>query len=106
MDWVCLKNVIQYRILLCFFAKKYLNVLWQEFFYERCGKVTDIEFGIIVDEIVAALKEKNYEPYEQILGYLKTDSEIYITRHNNARNKIVSLDKTKLKEYIERMTIS
>ena len=68
--------------------------------------MTDKEFYDTLQEVFIALKAKGYSPHEQILGYLKTDIDTYITRHNNARNKIKSLDKTKLKEYIENNTIS
>lgn len=64
------------------------------------------EFNSTLHDIISALKEKGYSPYEQILGYLNTNSDIYITRYNDARNKIKSLDRTKLKEYIENNTIS
>lgn len=68
--------------------------------------MTDKEFYDTLQEVFMALKTKEYSPYEQILGYLNTNSDIYITRYNDARNKIKSLDKTKLKEYIENNTIS
>ena len=68
--------------------------------------MNDTEFNRVVEEIVAALKKKGYSPYEQILGYLTTNLEFYITRYDDARDKIKSLDKTKLKEYIEKTIIS
>ena len=68
--------------------------------------MTDEEFYDRLQEIIISLKTKGYSPYEQILGYLKTGLDTYITRYNDARNKIKSLDKTKLKEYIENNTIS
>ena len=36
-------------------------------------------------EIVSAIKEAGYDPYEQLMGYLKTGQEYYITRTRNAR---------------------
>lgn len=68
--------------------------------------MTDEEFYDRLQEIIIALKLKGYSPYEQIFGYLKTGLDTYITRYNDARNKIKSLDKTKLTEYIEKYTIS
>lgn len=68
--------------------------------------MTEKEFYNILQEIIIALKEKGYSPYEQIIGYLKTNIDTYITRHNDARNKIKSLDKEKLKEYLEKNIIS
>ena len=63
--------------------------------------MTDNEFKVIFDEVVSALTEKGYSPYDQIIGYLEMDSDSYITRHGNAREKIKLLDKEKLKEYIK-----
>lgn len=68
--------------------------------------MTDKEFYDTLQEVFMALQTKGYSPYEQILGYLKTVLDTYITRYNDARYKIKSLDKTKLKEYIENNTIS
>lgn len=62
--------------------------------------MTDNEFKIIFDEIVSALTEKGYSPYDQIIGYLQMDSDTYITRHGNAREKIKLLDKDKLGQYV------
>lgn len=62
--------------------------------------MTDNEFEKIFNEIVDALVEKGYSPYEQITGYLEMGSDTYITRHGSAREKIKLLDKGKLKEII------
>ena len=62
--------------------------------------MTDIEFKIIFDEVVSALTEKGYSPYDQIIGFLEMGSDSYITRHGNAREKIKLLDKEKLRQSI------
>ena len=71
--------------------------------YERGETVTDKQFEITINEIITALLEKGYSPYDQITGYLETNSDTYITRHGDARTKIKQLDKSKLREYIKRM---
>lgn len=55
--------------------------------------MTDNEFEKNFNEIVDALTEKGYSPYEQITGYLEMGSDTYITRHGDAREKIKLLDK-------------
>lgn len=62
--------------------------------------MTDNEFKVIFDEVVSALTEKGYSPYDQIIGYLEMGSDSYITRHGSAREKIKLLDKEKLKQHI------
>lgn len=59
------------------------------------------EFEKVFNEIVDALKEKGYSPYDQIIGYLEMDSDSYITRHGNAREKIKLLDKEKLRQQVK-----
>lgn len=65
--------------------------------------MTDNEFKIIFDEVVSALTGKGYSPYDQIVGYLETDSDTYITRHGNAREKIKLLDKEKLRQQVKEL---
>ena len=39
-----------------------------------------------------ALKEKGYNPINQIVGYLLSEDPTYITNHNNARSLICKID--------------
>ena len=39
----------------------------------------------IMEQVVAALKDKGYEPTSQIIGYILSGDPTYITSHNNAR---------------------
>ena len=53
-----------------------------------------------------ALKEKGYNPINQIVGYLLSEDPTYITNHNNARSLICKLDRDELlqvlvKNYLE-----
>lgn len=63
----------------------------------------DKAFQVAMNKIVAALKERGYEPYEQLYGYIKQNEPAYITKHNGARELIVTLDKQQVKEYLEEM---
>lgn len=65
--------------------------------------MTDKEFEEIFKDIVSSLKEKGYSPYDQIVGYLEMNSDTYITRHGNAREKIKLLDKEKLRQYLAKI---
>lgn len=65
--------------------------------------MTDNEFKVIFDEVVSALMEKGYSPYDQIVGYLEMNSDTYITRHGNAREKIKLLDKEMLRQYLAKI---
>lgn len=61
------------------------------------------EFIAVMEHIVTALKEKGYDPYEQLTGYVKLNNPSYITKHNGARQLIVSLDIAHVKSYVKNM---
>lgn len=43
-----------------------------------------------------ALKQKGYNPVNQIVGYILSQDPTYITTHNNARNLICKIDRDDL----------
>ena len=53
----------------------------------------DQEIKQILKEVYDALKEKGYNPINQIVGYILSEDPTYITTHNGARNKIRRLDR-------------
>ncbi len=50
----------------------------------------------ILTEVYDALKEKGYNPINQIVGYLLSEDPTYITTYNNARSLICKLDRDEL----------
>lgn len=56
----------------------------------------------ILDAVVQALKEKNYDPIDQIIGYILSGDPTYITSHNNARSMIRQIERDELLEEILR----
>ena len=52
----------------------------------------------ILSEIINALYSQGYQPYNQIYWYFKTSNELYITRKDDVRRKIKTLDKTVLEQ--------
>lgn len=54
----------------------------------------------ILDTVVQALKEKNYDPIDQIIGYILSGDPTYITSHNNARSMIRQIERDELLEEI------
>ncbi len=60
----------------------------------------------ILITVYDALKEKGYNPLNQIVGYLLSEDPTYITNHNNARSLIRKIDReellqTLLKDYLD-----
>ncbi len=53
-----------------------------------------------------ALKEKGYNPINQIVGYILSEDPTYITNFNNARTLIRKLDRDELLQEIVRQYLS
>ena len=56
----------------------------------------------ILRTVFDALKEKGYNPVNQIVGYLLTEDPTYITNYNNARSMICKLDRDELLQELVR----
>ena len=63
----------------------------------------DTEFNLIMERIVSAPKDRGYNPYMQLYGYVTENEPSYITKHNNARELITTLDKEKVQIYVQNM---
>ena len=60
----------------------------------------------ILRSVFDALKEKGYNPINQIVGYLLTEDPTYITNYNNARSMICKLDRDELMQELVRAYLS
>lgn len=69
----------------------------------RSTKLKEKSFLTTIEIIVEALKEKGYDPYEQLTGYVTENEPCYITKHKNARQLVVTLDMERLKQYVKGM---
>jgi len=61
----------------------------------------------ILFSVYQALKEKGYNPINQMVGYMLSGDPAYITSHNNARSLIRRLERDELleelvKNYLEK----
>ncbi len=71
--------------------------------------ISEIEDALVkrtLREVYSSLKERGYNPTSQIVGYLVTGDPGYITNYNEARDKLVKLERAKVietivKDYIE-----
>ncbi len=60
----------------------------------------------IMDTVYAALKEKGYNPVNQIVGYFLSGDPSYITSHQNARAIITRLERDELLEEIVKFYVN
>ena len=58
------------------------------------------EFIKTMDISIQAMREKGYDPYQQLRGYLLENEPGYITRHKDARTLIQTLDKEQVEQYL------
>ena len=61
------------------------------FFYRK-----DYEIHEIVQQVYDALKEKGYNPVNQLVGYILSEDPTYITTYKNARALIRKVDRDDL----------
>lgn len=60
------------------------------------GNEKEQEMKQILTTVYDALREKGYNPINQLVGYLLSEDPTYITTHNNARSLIRRLDRDEL----------
>ena len=70
------------------------------------GDQTEQEIRNILTLVYDALKEKGYNPINQIVGYILSEDPTYITTHNNARNLIRKTDHDTLLQSLVRYYLS
>ena len=56
----------------------------------------DQEIKAILTSVYDSLKQKGYDPINQIVGYILSEDPTYITNYNNARSLIRRLDRDEL----------
>jgi uncharacterized protein (UPF0297 family) len=70
------------------------------------GDQTEQQICMILVSVYDALKEKGYNPINQLVGYILSEDPTYITTHNNARNLIRKIDRDTLLQSLVKYYIS
>lgn len=63
--------------------------------------MSDIDFEKQIVMVINALSDAGYDPYTQLTGYLQTGDATYITRKENARAVIQTLDRDHVAQYVQ-----
>ena len=66
----------------------------------------DQQVHYILTTVYEALKEKGYDPINQIVGYILSEDPTYITNHRQARTLIRKLDRDELLQVLLRSYLS
>ena len=64
------------------------------------------EMKRILTTVYDALREKGYNPINQIVGYILSEDPTYITNHHNARGLIRKIDRDELLQELVRQYLS
>ena len=64
------------------------------------------EMKAILTTVYDALKEKGYNPINQIVGYILSEDPTYITNYNGARTLIRKLDRDELLQELVRQYLA
>ena len=70
------------------------------------GDQTEQQIRMTLVSVYDALKEKGYNPINQLVGYILSEDPTYITTHNNARNLIRKIDRDMLLQSLVKYYIS
>ena len=70
------------------------------------GGDKDDEIKKALVTVYDALKQKGYNPVNQIVGYILSEDPTYITTHNNARNIISKIDRDDLLETLVKSSLN
>lgn len=69
-----------------------------ETMFFKAPREENTETKEVLKEVYQALKEKGYNPINQIVGYILSGDPTYITSHNGARNLIRQIERDELLE--------
>ncbi len=68
--------------------------------YFKVQKEQEIEVKDVIARIYEALKEKGYNPVNQIVGYVMSGDPTYITSYNGARSRIRRVERDEIIEHL------
>ena len=63
-------------------------------------KEPELQVSDVLEIVYKALKEKGYNPVNQIVGYIMSGDPTYITSHNNARSLIMKVESVEVVEEV------
>ena len=75
-------------------------------FFKAVQEEKKLEVSQVLEQVYLALKEKGYNPVNQIVGYIMSGDPTYITSHNNARSLIMKVERDELVEEVIRYFIA
>ena len=66
--------------------------------YFKVEKEPEMQVKEVLDVVLGAMKEKGYNPVNQIVGYIMSGDPTYITSYKNARSLIMKVERDEIVE--------
>lgn len=70
----------------------------EETMFFKIPKEVNVDKKEVLKKVYEALKEKGYNPINQLVGYILSGDPTYITSYNGARNLIRQIERDELLE--------
>ena len=64
----------------------------------RAAQENTMDVSQVLEQVYQALREKGYNPVNQIVGYSMSGDPTYITSHKNARSLIMKVERDEILE--------
>lgn len=68
----------------------------------REGSEMDQVFLEDMAKVIDALRDAEFAPYDQLVGYVLTGNPLYITSRGNARAIVTGMDREMIRDYLTR----
>ena len=73
--------------------------------YFKVSAEQELQVGDILKAVTEAMREKGYNPVNQIAGYIMSGDPTYITSHKGARSLITKVERDELVEELLKVYI-
>ena len=71
----------------------------------RAAQENTMDVSQVLEQVYQALREKGYNPVNQIVGYIMSGDPTYITSHQGARSLIMKVERDELVEELLRVYV-
>lgn len=75
--------------------------MYNQYTEKYCSGSFDSAFLHQIESICSSILAVGMDPYSQLTGYLLTGEDCYITRTGNAREMVITLDRSQLQAYVK-----
>lgn len=71
----------------------------------RAAQENTMDVSQVLEQVYQALREKGYNPVNQIVGYIMSGDPTYITSHKSARSLIMKVERDEILEELMKVYV-